>query len=593
MGDTVARGDGGDRALDIATLKNADLVALQGAQSAYAQLVTAFGHHVDDWRSQVTGGLDKAPWTGSTAVQVRGDLATFDSKLQAAHDELNLVSATLADAEKSFAIAQAQLIQALDDAQAAHLTVNPDGSMTWDNEKSSPTYAGDDAQAKATEIGSRITQALDEAAQADQLISSRLKHFNDNATSGTGLDSATAGADQQTENNRENIPQQGTDPNKVKAWWNGLTPAEQQDLINNHPQDIGNLDGIPSASRDQANRIGLTRIQSDLQAKIAALGPEPPMFDGLVSGGFPIQTGAYTEWKQKHDALQGQLDQYNHIQDRLTADDQAYAKDPSSHPRDYLLGISTQGQGRAILSFGNPDTAKNVSAYVPGVTTTLDSLRPMDPSQTPGENEADNALSVWTAADRRPGGHPTASIVWLNYDPPSSLTGGMDTGAADAGAPTYAKFLTGIRDTHQGAPPHVTSIGDSYGSYVATESAKLAADQPGTYSPPDDLVLTGSPGVPVAKASDLHMNGHVWVGTSPLDPVHLITSGTPAGLGPADPADPSWGGNNFTVANGTIGGLGGDNHTAYLTQRGGPSLPNIANIVTGNYGDVNLEPPRE
>lgn len=578
--------------MDIATLKNADLVALTGAQSAYGRLVTAFGQHVDDWRSQVTGGLDKAQWTGSTAVQVRADLAAFTSKLQAAHDELNLVGTTLGDAEKSFALAQAQLVQALDDAQAAHFTVNPDGSMTWDNDPSSATYAGPTAQTKASDIGSRISAALAEADQADQLIAARLKHFTDNAVNGTGLDSASAGADQQTENNRENIPQQGSDPAAVKAWWNGLTPAEQQDLINNHPQDIGNLDGVPSAARDQANRLGLTQIRTNLQAQIDGLGPQPPMFDGLVSGGFPIQTEAYTEWKQKDDALQGQLDQYNHIQDRLTADDQAYATDPSNHPRDYLLGIGTQGQGRAILSFGNPDTAKNVSAYVPGVTTTLDSLRPMTPDQTPGENEADNALNVWKTAKDLNGGDPnaTASIVWLNYDPPSSLTGGMDTGAADAGAPTYAQFLTGIRDTHQGAPPHVTSMGDSYGSYLATESAKLAADQPGTYRAPDDLVLTGSPGVPVAHASDLHMNGHVWVGTSPLDPVHLITSGTPAGLGPADPHDSSWGGNNFTVPTGTIGGLTGDNHTAYLTpQRGGPSLPNIGNIVIGNYGSVQLE----
>jgi hypothetical protein len=569
--------------VDIATLKNADVLSLQSVVIDYQQLVTAFATHVGDWGATVVTPLHDSGWCGSTADQVYADLDKFGTELQAADDELRLVLQTIDNAQKSFADAQAKLIDALDQAQVKGITVAPDSTMTWT--KGTDANAEEETQAWAESFQTQIAEALQEADQADKQIASRLQHYTSNATSGTGLNSDTAQADKNLESNRENPPPANATPAQVSSWWNSLTPAEQQDLINNHPDQVGNLDGVPAEARDQANRLQLTHIEGDLQTQIDALGPEPPAMIGPRT-----PNPARGVWDQKRDALQAQLNNFTDMSNRLANDDKSAEENPAKHPRDYLLGISTEGNGRAILSFGNPDTAKNVSTYVPGVTTTLHQLRPFTSDQTSGENEAENALNVWKAASGVPGGRPTASIVWLNYDPPSGLMDGMYPDAANAGAPTYAKFLTGIRATHQGAPPHVTSIGDSYGSYLVSESAKLAADQPGTYSPPDDLVLTGSPGVAVGKASDLHMNGHVWAGTTPWDPVHMLTVGTPAGLGP-DPVDHSWGGNVFTVADGTAGGVLGDNHTEYLTpERGGPSLPNIAHIVTGNYNDVKLEP---
>jgi hypothetical protein len=568
--------------VDIATLKNADLFSLQSLVDDYQRLVDAFATHIGDWGTTVVTPLHDSGWSGSTAGQVYADLDKFGSELQAADDELRLVLQTIDNAQKSFTDAQLKLNDALAQAQQHGITVSPDSTMTWT--KGTDADAEKEMQARAEGIQAQITDALQEADRADKQIASRLQHFTSNATSGTGLDSTTAQSDKYLEASRENFPPANSTPAQINAWWNSLTPAEQQDLITNHPDQVGNLDGVPAESRDQANRLQLAHIEQDLQWQKEALGPEPP---GMVGS---MVNPDYTAWHQKHAALDAQLKHYQDISDRLTNDENAAEADPVGHPRDYLLGISTEGHGRAILSFGNPDTAKNVSAYVPGVTTTLHELGPVAGDQGPGENEADNARNVWLAANKSPGGSPTASIVWLNYDPPSDLMGGMYEDAGDAGAPAYANFLTGIRATHQGAPPHVTSIGDSYGSYVVTKSAQLAADQPGTYSPPDDLVLTGSPGVSVGKASDLQMNGHVWVGTSALDPVHLVTSHTPAGLGVADPADSSWGGNNFTVANGTIPGLTGANHTSYLVpQKNNPSLPNITNVVIGHYNDVDLE----
>ncbi|TQF04407.1 hypothetical protein E6W39_22005 [Kitasatospora acidiphila] len=572
--------------MDIATLKNADLVSLSGAQLAYAQLVTSFGHHIDDWRSQVTSPLGE--WTGSTAVQVHGDLTAFNSKLQAAHDELNLISSTLDDAEKSFALAQAKLIQALDDAQAAKITVNPDGSMTWDKDKSSPTYAGDQADVKAADIGGRVSAALSEAAQADQLISSRLKHFTDNATSGKGLDTATSGADQQTENNRENIPAKGSDPKQVKAWWDSLTPQEQHDLINNRPQDIGNLDGIPSADRDQANRINLKNLIQDRQTQLTGLGPQPPQFTGPYNAARGIQNPQYTAWQTKHDALTEQLSGFQTIQDRLDGKLPG-GGGPGSYPPLLLLGIGDQGQGRAILSWGDPDTARNVSSLVPGLNSSLAGV---------GAGDAMTAKSIYdSAVQSARGNHDTpsvASVFWLGYDAPQlDGTSVLTEERADQAGPAYDKFLTGLRDTHQGTPAHMTAIGHSYGSLVVGK----ATQQPGGL-PVDDIVLVGSPGVGVDKASQLGVGAdHVYVGTAKNDPVELPPAVGQGVAGPdytgswfgTDPASQDFGAERFSVADGSTT----DSHDNYFGKdhKGGDSLSNVGKIVSGHGNTITREAP--
>lgn len=48
-------------------------------------------------------------------------------------------------------------------------------------------------------------------------------------------------------------PQANTD------WWNQLTPAERDQVLTQHPEWVGNRDGIPATIRDQANRVLLQR----------------------------------------------------------------------------------------------------------------------------------------------------------------------------------------------------------------------------------------------------------------------------------------------------------------------------------------------
>lgn len=504
--------------MDIATLYGANFPDLGGSQAAYDRLVADFGHQIDTWNTNVVNRLLHSHWTGSTADQVHSDVQSFTSKLQAAHDELALVSGILRDAGEVFATAQSHLVSALDDAKAAGLTVGPDARITWDNNPNSPKFAGHGAPATAQAISARITAALNEADQADQEIARRLRHFVDNARSGTGLDSATAKADTAAVSSGS-IPDAKASPDQVKAWWNGLTLADQQRLIREHPDQIGNRDGIPTIARDQANRITLTQTRTEMQSELDGIGPEPQAMNGSVGAGW-AETSEHRDWRQKRDDLTDKLRGIDAIQSRLD-----HSKAPTFPPT-YLMGFDTKGHGHAIVAVNNPDTADNVLTFVPGTTARLGGMG----------GDTDKAYEMAEAARQASMGTKTTSaIAWTGYDAPQQL------GPADAN-PFYAldardklhSFETGLRTTHEGQPSHNTILGHSYGSTVV---GYAMADKGGL--PVDNAIFIGSPGVGVQNARDLNIDpARVYAGRGSGDWAIGMAGDTIYG---PDPTDPSFG----------------------------------------------------
>lgn len=554
--------------MDIATLSNANLVDLTSAQLAYGRLVTAFGHHVDDWRSQVTGRLQKSQWTGSTAVQVRADLAAFTSKLQAAHDELNLISATLSDAAESFALAQAQLLQALDDAKAAGITVKPDGSMTWDKDPAAAASdtATDPKKAQASYIGDRISGALTEADQADKLIAARLKHFTDNATNGTGLDSVTAGQDQQADAARENLPPKGSTPDQVKAWWAGLTPAEQHDLIHNHPDQVGGLDGVPAVARDEANRLTLTQSRNELQAQLDKLGPEP--VEKLIPGDTSyVESAEHKAWREKYEDLTEKLDGMNAIQTRLDSGGK------NGSPPAYLLGFDTNGHGHAIVAVNNPDTANNVVTYVPGTGARLGSIN----------NDITRSDRMVSSAESADQSKTTASVTWVGYDAPQSIIPeAADDKYALGAEDKLRNFELGLRTTHEGTPAYQTIIGHSYGSTTVGYAMRDKG------LPVDAAMFVGSPGTGVDTASGLGIDPNkVWAGRGDADAIDYARSENPLQWAQDGASDVG-----STLTNGFGGYVGyhsaEDNHLAFgrdpANQHfGGHEIPTDPGVGHSDY----------
>ncbi|MER6105361.1 alpha/beta hydrolase [Streptomyces sp. NPDC001832] len=351
-------------------------------------------------------------------------------------------------------------------------------------------------RAKAQDVADRLAHAMREAHEIDERYSSALNKLK--AAPGLTVDTKTwadvaldADAVSQAAHNylEKHLPLDKT-PAERKEWWDHLGKEQRAEYISAFPELIGNLDGIPALARDEANRENLQMLIGQLDGK-------------------------------RDDASRDMLGGLKKIQEKL---------EKGSEPPMYLLGIGGEGNGRAIIAYGNPDTADNVSAYVPGLGTKLDAEF--------ADGTVNRALQTALGAQEADPSSRTSSIVWLGYDAPqatpSDLASGrsvMFTNDAEAGAPDYNAFMEGISATHEGGDPRVTAIGHSYGSLTVG----LAAQEEGGIPGADDIILVGSPGTGADNAQDLNVGkGHVFVGAADNDivtklPNHEEASGMATG----------------------------------------------------------------
>lgn len=357
------------------------------------------------------------------------------------------------------------------------------------------------------------------------------------------------------------LQSEGKDPDlarRVNAWWHGLTPAARSGLTNKAPGLVGSLNGIPSATRDTLNRAFLTEEEKRLKERLAELDKEVSKL--ARAGGFGVD--------MKRAAVQSARD---HTSAMLKAAEQVRAAiaegGKNGHPSALLLLFdATTPHGRAVISYGDPDKAHHITAYVPGLTTQVEN----------SSEDFRRSLAVWGQAKGTDPLKETASIAWLGYDAPQVDLGLVvpghtvaTSGAAEKGAKELLSFVDGVHSTHDpGVPTHLTVVGHSYGSLT---TGKAAAQRPfGTFA--DDLVFVGSPGVGVEHAVDLGVGPeHVWVGANDWDPVSW------AGWFTTDPRQSTFGATRFHT--------GGGGHSDYwLKER--DSLQNISYIVTGKLNRV-------
>ncbi|MFC9326617.1 hypothetical protein [Kitasatospora sp. NPDC057015] len=127
------------------------------------------------------------------------------------------------------------------------------------------------------------------------------------------------------------------DPARSAEWWKSLTPDQQKSYLTLHPEQVGRLDGLPSAVRDEANRLFLEQ-QND------ALHVGKAQDFGITQNEFNARANAVRELKEKLDASDGDTNGRELL----------------------LLGIDPKGDGRTIVAMGNPETADHTAVLVPG-----------------------------------------------------------------------------------------------------------------------------------------------------------------------------------------------------------------------------------
>jgi hypothetical protein len=309
----------------------------------------------------------------------------------------------------------------------------------------------------------------------------------------------------------------GMSPEQVGEWWDGLSEAERDALVRDRPEWVGPVDGIPTESRDTANRALLDRELDGLDSRIAAKEAE---LDGMDP-----ESDAYEQAKGELEGLETDREELSNLQDEITDDGGPGTHGETGQPY-YLLGFDTEGSGKAIVAIGDPDTADNVNAYVPGAGGDLagSSGGLLDRTRTMASD----------AQFYRPG-EATATVLWMGYDAPDDLLEATDDKWAREGSEDLERFTRGLRATAEGEPANLTLTGHSYG----TTMVGTAASGQGVEA--DNLVFVGSPGVGVDTASALGVDeGSVWASTNDEDMIQYVPVHGNA------PVNEDFGGNTFT-----------------------------------------------
>lgn len=488
---------------------------------------------------EIRRALDRLEgWTGAAAEGAKATFREHERRLLASADTLYEGCKLFQQAGNQIGAAKAKIMAGAGEIQSWNLSVADDGTIFDQYTRSRYGSEEDHIRDVIKKYQAVFREAMSDANHADAEIAARLRNLTAEAV---GLapppgDATTAAT----------VPTRGTAPAEVKKWWDSLSPMQQESLLFTRPAELGMLDGVPALARDRANRFRLAEEKAELLADQQRLRARHRTHDEDL-------------WLQQvNDKLHGIED----IERRLNTI-------APGHPEAFLLAIDGNGNGRAIIAAGNPDTATNVATYVPGTGANL--------SKVGGDLERSDRM---LAAAVDAGSPSTAVITWVGYDAPQNIVpeAGFES-FADGAKKDLDRFQDGLRATHEGAPSHNIVLGHSYGSTVIGHAARDEGLNV------DDVVFVGSPGVGVANAGQLNVpTGHVYATVAEHDMIQVANTGNPLfdPHGP-DPASGGFGAHVFASDPGTAGPGGtysGAAHSQYW-EKNNDALKNMGRIIAG------------
>ena len=355
---------------------------------------------------------------------------------------------------------------------------------------------------------------------------------------------------------RPTLPPAGASAQENASWWNSLSEEDKQWMIREHPDRIGNLEGVDYTSRNQANRIMLPRLQQQAKEEL----------DAYVAKVGPHMNGPEFEEFCRLSARVKALDQ---IEETLK-------KESDGVPR-YLMQLDPSGPNiLAAVSQNNPDDSQHIGVIVPGMTTSV-AGNGKDGSILDYDGHATVMRQAAQAAAKP--GEKVAMVEFFGYDAPPGVIRASNTDMAKTGAEKLSSFLNGIDAVreHGAGDAHITVAAHSYGSTTAGMAATLVGE--GVI---DDLVQFGSPGSGVQDVGEFHVpEGHTYVSAAPY--LHDVVQG----VGPDD----SFGKNPDTMdgykhLSGDVGPAPWlyspwDQHSGYF-QKDTQANQEIASVIGGN-----------
>src|SRR5208283_4841692 len=150
------------------------------------------------------------------------------------------------------------------------------------------------------------------------------------------------------------IPPPNTKPEDVKKWWDSLSQEQKDQLIAQHPPELGNLNGIDAVTRDTVNDA----VMNDDINRVEDVAKQ----HGVTAADVLKNPGLYgltaTDVTRYQNASK--------TRDGLNYD---RGHDPAN-PRPVMLWaydpLAVNGWGKAAIAIGDPDYARNTAVIVPG-----------------------------------------------------------------------------------------------------------------------------------------------------------------------------------------------------------------------------------
>ncbi|MFC7674798.1 alpha/beta hydrolase [Mycolicibacterium sp. GCM10028919] len=476
-------------------------------------------------------------WDSPAADAARGKIGQTRSNVL---DDAAVIGAVAQLAEETgvaVAAMQSELVQVRADvaAQGGFLHLADDGDVTVSG--SPDTRA--ELKPIAEDVEARARALIRQAEDVDADCAEVFGHVRDGDVGARGATDVAAAQDVGRDQSGLSAPYppegEGAGPRDVTAWWNALSEQERRKVVAEHPEWLGNRDGVPVPIRSEVNKAALDRELAAAQRDVDAI---PSLQQYLRDQGVRLDrgaAGAVAEYDRMVADRRARLDDARAMKEALSMDGDA-AKPYDDGKYLMLLEFPDDREPRAAIAVGNPDTAEHVSVTAPGVGTTPTSLPDMVNEATALRSETQLQLD---RAGR--GDEDVSTVAWLGYEPPQKDVSIFEAGfedRADEAAPDLADFYRGINATNEhGSDVHLSAFGHSYGSLTTAQ----ALHELGATGVVDDAAFYGSPGLghtdatethvgprgipvevlaPIRDEPDLYLaDGHAYVMSAPGDPI--------------------------------------------------------------------------
>lgn len=279
----------------------------------------------------------------------------------------------------------------------------------------------------------------------------------------------------------------GGTADEVRAWWDGLTPAQRSALITAMPLVIGNLNGVPLKFRAQANKANLKNEIASLHAEQARIDQEMVAVRAQRFG-----RGNYVQINEELDRLaadRNRLDgaireygQYLHLDkpqyeydenglQALRTDVEVVVFDPTVHAIATYHGRYDENGDIAV-------DVENIGVYVPGTKTRVDYF-----------NSADaRAYNLYDGSNAEKfGAGNTAMIAWAGGQlPVQIIPEAVDGSYAEDLGPKLRDFVAAV-DTRPDTSTMAVN-GHSYGGLAVARAEAVGLT-------PDRVLYTSSAGL--------------------------------------------------------------------------------------------------